>query len=86
MCILLTRGTFSISISKLKSYTYNYRIIELLRLEKTSEMIKSNCQPSTTMPAKPCPEVPYVHILIASKDGDCTTSLGRLLCMDIKLS
>jgi len=27
-------------------------------LEKTSKIIKSNRQPVTTMPAKPCPEVP----------------------------
>jgi len=31
------------------------RIIESLRLEKTSK-IKSNGQPNTTMPDKPCPE------------------------------
>ena len=30
---------------------------ESLRLEKTSKIIKSNCQPTTTMPAKPSPEV-----------------------------
>ena len=33
------------------------RIIESLRLEKTSKIIKSNHQPTTTIPAKPCPEV-----------------------------
>jgi len=38
------------------------RIIEPLRLEKTSKIIKSNCQPNTTMPAKPCPEVPHLHL------------------------
>ena len=32
------------------------RIIESLRLEKTSKIIKSSCQLNTTMPAKPCPE------------------------------
>ena len=37
-------------------------IIESLRLEKTSKIIKSNCQPSTTMPAKPYPEVPHLHV------------------------
>jgi len=26
-------------------------------VEKTSKIIKSNCQPNTTMPAKPCPEM-----------------------------
>jgi len=30
-------------------------IIDSLRLEKTSKIIKSNHQPSKTMPAKPCP-------------------------------
>ena len=30
-------------------------------LEKTSKIIKSNCQPNTTMPAKPYPEVPHLH-------------------------
>ena len=36
--------------------------IESLRLEKTSKIIKSNHQPITPMPAKPCPEVPHLHI------------------------
>jgi len=31
-------------------------------LEKTSKIIKSNHQPNTTMPAKPCPEVPHLHV------------------------
>jgi len=42
-----------------------HRIIESLRLEKTSKIIKSNRQPNTTMPAKPflrsdcsCPALP----------------------------
>jgi len=39
-----------------------FRIVESLRLEKTSKIIKSNCQPIPTMPAKPCPEVPYPHV------------------------
>jgi len=38
------------------------RIIESLRLEKTSKMIKSNCKANSTMPAKPCPEVPHLHV------------------------
>jgi len=37
-------------------------LIESLRLEKTSKIIKSNRQPITTMPAKPCPEVPHPHV------------------------
>jgi len=39
-----------------------HSIIESLRLEKTSKIIKSNHQPNTTMPAKPCPEVPHLHV------------------------
>jgi len=31
-------------------------------LEKTSKITKSNRQPNTTMPAKSCPEVPYLHV------------------------
>ena len=38
------------------------RIIESLRLKKASTIIKSNHQPITTMPAKPCPEVPHLHV------------------------
>ena len=41
---------------------HRVRIIESLRLEKTSKIIKFNRQPNTTMPAKPCPEVPCLHI------------------------
>jgi len=33
-------------------------IMESLRLEETSKIMKSDCQPITTMPAKPYPEVP----------------------------
>ena len=35
---------------------------ELLRLGKTSKIIKSNHQPITTMPAKPCPEGPHLQV------------------------
>jgi len=31
-------------------------------LGKTSKIIKSNHPPNTAMPAKPCPEVPHLHI------------------------
>jgi len=37
-------------------------IIESLRLEKNSKIIRSNRQPITTMTAKPCPKVPYLHV------------------------
>ena len=32
------------------------------RLEKMSKNIKSSFQPKTTMPAKPYPEVPHLHV------------------------
>ena len=38
-----------------------HRIIESSRLEKTSKIIKSNHQHSTTMPAKLGAEVPHLH-------------------------
>jgi len=37
-------------------------IIESSRLEKTSKIIKSNCQPNNTTLAKPRPEVPHLHV------------------------
>ena len=39
-----------------------HRIIESLRLEKTSQINKSNCQPNTTMPTKLCPKVQYLRV------------------------
>ena len=36
----------------------HWRIIESLTLEKTSKIIKSNCQSNTTMPTKSYREVP----------------------------
>ena len=38
------------------------RIIESLRLEKTSKIGKSSRHPNTTTPAEPCPQVPYLHV------------------------
>ena len=53
------------------------RIIESLRLEKTSKIITSHHQPITTMPAKPLPEVPHPQVFLnTSRDGDFTTSPG----------
>jgi len=43
-------------------YLSHHGTIESFRLEKTSKIIKSNRQPNTTMPAKPCPEVPHLHV------------------------
>ena len=34
------------------------------RLEKTSKIIQSNHPPNTTLPTKPCPEVPHVHVFL----------------------
>ena len=44
----------------LTHFDIQYRTIESLRLEKTSKIIKSNHQRNTTMPAEPCPELPYL--------------------------
>jgi len=46
------------------SHQHSHRIVESLRLEKTSMIIKSGHQPNITKPAKPCPEVPYQHIFL----------------------
>jgi len=37
-------------------------VTESLRLEKTSKITKSNHQTIITIPTKPCPEVPHLHI------------------------
>jgi len=34
------------------------------RLEKMSKITKSNHPPNTTMPTKPYPEVPHLHVFI----------------------
>ena len=47
---------------------YLHRIIESLRLEKTSKIIKSSCQPNTTMPTKPCPEC-HIHTFFEHLQG-----------------
>ena len=52
---LFYRGV-SISKESLK------RIIESLRLEKITELIKSYGWPTATMPCKPCSSVPHIHI------------------------
>jgi len=41
----------------LGNISLEHRIIESLRLEKTSKIIKSDRQRLTIMPGKPCPEV-----------------------------
>ena len=42
----------------------DHRIIELFRLEKTFKIFQSNRQPNTTVPTKPCPEVPRPYIFL----------------------
>jgi len=43
------------------AFSQEHRIIEALRLEKTSKIIKSSCHASTTMPAKPNETCHKVH-------------------------
>ena len=40
------------------------QFIESLRLEKTSKIMQSNHPPNTTMPTKPYPEVPHLHVFL----------------------
>lgn len=46
----------------LTTFCQKHIIIESLKLGKTSKIMKLNHQPSTTIPAKPCPEVPYLQL------------------------
>ena len=43
-----------------------HRIKEPLKLEETSKIMKSNHQPNTIIPTKPCPEVPFIHVFWTS--------------------
>jgi len=45
---------------------WSHRITESLRLEKTSQIIKSNHQPNISMTAKPCPAHPIPSFPIPS--------------------
>ena len=42
--------------------TTHHRIIESLKLEKTSKVIRSSRPLNTTMPTNSCPELPYLHV------------------------
>jgi len=53
----LSSSALTHGLSQIKSL--NHRII---KVEKTSKIIKSNYLPNTTMHTKPCPEVPHLHI------------------------
>ena len=56
------------------------RRVESVRLEKTSEIMKSNCHPNPPLPAKPCPQsATSTRVLNPSRDGDPTTALGSLV-------
>jgi len=61
-------------VLKTSQSTLGSRIIESLRLEKTSKIIKSNCQPITTVSRS----VMSTCFLNTSRDSDSTTSLGSL--------
>ena len=58
---LLDTGSEQAGRSAAGSLAQVHRITESLRLEKTSQVIRSNCQPNTPMPAKLCPEVPHLQ-------------------------
>ena len=45
-----------------ETHPRDHSITESGRLEKTSQIMKSNCHPNTPTPAKPCPEVPHRHL------------------------
>lgn len=40
----------------------SYRLTESFRLDKTFKVINSNCQPNTTLPTQPCPQVPCLCV------------------------
>jgi len=50
-----------------------------LRLEKTSKIINSSCQTNAAMPAKPCPEVPHLHVFL-KRPGMVTPPLPWAAC------
>jgi len=57
-----TLSIFFVVVSILKeSYYRSAKIVESLRLAKTSKIIKSNRHSITTTPAKPCPQVSHPH-------------------------
>jgi len=60
--VICIYGPGSLALRFTSLLTPSYRIIESLRLEKTSKVIKSNRHPNPTMPAKPYPEVPCLHV------------------------
>jgi len=57
-------------------------IIDSLRLAKTSKIIKSNRHPNTTMPTKPYPEVPHLHVFWTSP-GIVTPPLPWAACFNV---
>ena len=61
-CFQNTAHLVLIELMKTSKQYYNHRIIESLRLEKASKVNMSNHHPNTTMPTKPCPEVPHRNV------------------------
>jgi len=57
----------------------NQRIVESLRLEKTSKITKSNHQSITTVPTKPRPQVPRLHVFWTPR-GMVTSPLPWASC------
>jgi len=61
-----------------KDFFYVHRIIESLRLEKTSKAIQSNSNQSPPCPLTTSLSATSPQLLNTPRDGDCTTSLGSL--------
>ena len=55
----------------------NNKIIDSLKLEKTSKIISSNCQPIPTMPTNHVPQCHIHAVPECLRDGDSTTALGQ---------
>jgi len=49
-------------------------------LEKTSKIIESNYPPNTTMPIKPYPKVPHLHVFNLHATGMGTQPLPWAAC------
>ena len=60
-CLLKVKGRVLLTL---------HRTLESLRLDKTSEIIKSNHHPLTTVPTKPWPSVPHLRTSKMAVKGD----------------
>ena len=62
-------------------------IVESLRLEKNSKIFKSKHRTNNSIPTKPYPEMPYLHILVNTfKDSDHSFSKEIFPVIQSKLS